>query len=215
MDENEQKLHEQLAEALELAFRKAVVQARRVCMGERFYAFILYTSPLIEYAAPCFNTEEALAQIIKENESIDYWRWSPEEWKYNWQGQEFFESVNEILILLAQSQGYEAPERQRRRDTFIQVLKRLDSEGVFADAQDRDSVLVNIMWGDQDAVAHVESARELNPISSYLSYARCQLPILNGLKKEIEQSQSNSTEESLARVCRCIKQVESDLGDYS
>ncbi|WP_160295979.1 DUF4303 domain-containing protein [Aliterella atlantica] len=215
MDENEQTLLVQLDEALELAFRKAVVLARRVCMGERIYAFILYTSPLLGYAAPCFNTEEALAQVIKENKSIDYWRWSPEEWKYNWQGQEFFESVNEILISIAQSQGYEAPKRQRRWDTFIQVLKRLDSEGVFADAQDRGSVLVNIMWGDQDAVAHLESARELNPMSSYLSFARCQLPILYSLKQEIEQSQSRSTEESMMRVCRCIEQVEADLRDYS
>lgn len=215
MDEDEQTLLVQLAEALELGFCKAVVQARRDRAGERFYAFILYTSPLLEYAALCFNTEEALTQIAKTNESVDYLRWSPEEWKYNWQGQEFFESVNEILILLAQSQGYEAPQRQCRWDTFIQVLKRLDSEGVFADAQDRDSVLVNIMWGDQDAVAHVESARELNPMTSYLSYARCQLPILNGLKNEIEKSQSRSTEESLVRVRRCIEQVEADLHDYS
>lgn len=213
MDENEQTLLVQLAEALELGFRKAVMQARHDRAGERFYAFILYTSPLLEYAAPCFNTEEALAQIAKTNESVDYLRWSPEEWKYNWQGQEFFESVNEVLSLLVQSQGDKASERQRRWDTFIHAIKRLDSEGVFADAQDRGSVLVNIMWGDQDAVAHVESARELNPMSSYLRYARLQLPTLNASKKEIECSQSMYAKESLARVCRCIEQVEADLGD--
>lgn len=213
MDEN--ALLIQLAEALALGLRKAVAQARRDRVGDRFYAFILYTSSVLEYIALSFNTEEAFAQIVKTGEADDYLRWSPEEWEYNRDVQEFFKPVNEILVSLLQSQGYSDASYQSRWDTFMHVLKRLDGEGIFADAQNRDSVLVNILWGDQDAVVHVRSARELNPMSSYLRYAKYQLPILNSLAKEIEGSQSMYAKEALVRVCHCIEQVEADLRNCS
>lgn len=215
MDKNEQSLLFQLADTLDISLRKAVAQARRDRAGDRFYAFILYTSPLLEYVALSFNTEEALAQIAKTGETDDYFRWSPEEWGYNRDIQEFFKPVNEILVSLLQIQGYSDASYQCRWDTFMHVLKRLDGEGIFADTHNRDSVLVNILWGDQDAVIHVRSARELNPMSSYLRYARYQLPILNYGVQEIEGSQSMYAKEALARVRHCIEQVEADLRNCS
>jgi hypothetical protein len=212
MNETEHSLLIRLADALELAFRQAVAQAHRNHAGERFYAYILFTSPLLDYAAPSFNTEEGLAAITKDTDGREQLRWQPPEWKYNWEGQEFFEGVDEILGSLLKLQRYTEQGWGLRWDAFVQAIKRLDKQGIFGMGQPRELVLVNIMWGDQDDVAHVESARDLNPMASYLRYASQELPTLYAKENEIEGSRSMYKEESLLRVRRTLKQVEADLG---
>jgi hypothetical protein len=211
MNEINQSLLARLADALEAALRQAVEQARRTHAGERFYAYILFTSPLLTYAALSFNTEEALATIAETEREREALRWQPPEWKYHWEGEEFFRPVDEILTLLLDRQGYDELALKNRWTAFTQAIKNLDAQALFGTAAKRESVLVNIMWGDQDAVAHVESARELNPLSSYRRYARHQLPTLRAGAKEIEGSRSMYKVESLARIHRCIDRVEADL----
>jgi hypothetical protein len=94
----------------------------------------------------------------------------------------------------------------------MEVLRNLDARGVFGIGKARESVLVNTMWGDEDCVAHVESARELNPTSIYLRYAKYQLPMLRASEREIQRSRSMYKDQSLVSVRRAIAQVEADMG---
>jgi Domain of unknown function (DUF4303) len=216
MKETEQALLGRLDVALEAALRNAVEEAQRVHAPERFYAYILYTSPLLEYAFLSCNSEEALATISSTEQRRGQLRWSPPDWKYHCEGKNSFAAVNEILGLILERQGYDEPGRRIRWDIFMAVLKRLDAEGVFSPASNRESVLLNVMWGDQDTRAHVESARELNPLQSYLRYARDQLANLKASKREIEGSRSMYKEQALARIRFTLARVEKDLaGEHS
>lgn len=214
MNETEQDLFHELADALDSAVSAAVSQLRRGHPGEHFYAYILFTTPLLEHACLSANTDEALACLVRDAVQREELRWAPPEWKYHLEGHELFERVDEVLGCLLQVQGYEEPEWKKRWDVFSQVLRRLDSNGVFGNDKAREGILVNIMWGDQDCVAHVESARELNPMSSYIRYAKDELPTLYAWAKEIEGSRSMYKEEGLARVRRAIKRVEDDLRQF-
>jgi hypothetical protein len=207
----EEQLLANLADALDQAMRAAVARAHKRHSGESFYAYILYTSPLFEHAVSSFNSHESLRRIAKDEKQAKGLQWSPPDWEYHGEEEALFETANETLASLLKIQGYDESAVVKRRSVFVEVLKRLDADGVFGTASRRDSALVNIMWGDQDAVAHVESARILNPISSYLRYAEYQLPSLRESEKEIERSRSMHKEESLARIRRAIKQVEEDI----
>lgn len=212
MNDAEQRLSRKLAEALHTALADAIADARRKCPGEHFYAYVLYTLPLFDYATLLCNTEEGLTRIARNNSERDALRWSPADWECTEHAEELFERVNDILGSLVELQGHEEAQWGKRRKVFIEVLKLLDSQCVFGTGPSRESAVVNIMWGDQDVRAHVESARELNPRASYLQYARHALPSLIVLAKEIEGSRSTHKGEALARIRRTIAQVESDLG---
>jgi len=211
MNDVEQQLSSELAKALHTALENAVADARKKRMGEHFYAYILYTLPLFDYAVLLFNTEEGLARIAGNKDQQDELRWLPPEWECTQDAEELFELVNDILGSLAQLQGCDEAARGKRRKVFIEVLKLLDSQGLFGTGASRELAVVNIMWGDQDVRTHVESARELNPNASYLEYARHVLPLLVASVKEIEGSRSMYKDEALARMRRTIMQVESDL----
>jgi hypothetical protein len=211
MKDAEERLLRELAKALHKALAGAVADARKKRKGDHFYAYILYTLPHFHYAALLFNTEEALAHTAGNKDRQDALRWSPPDWECSQDAEALFEHVNDILRSLFQLQGYEEAQCNERRKVFIDVLKLLDAEGVFGTGATRESALVNIMWGDQDVRAHIESARELNPLTTYLHYAKHELSSLYAWEKEIDGSASMYKDEALARIRRTIKQVETDL----
>jgi hypothetical protein len=211
MNDAEQRLSRELAEALQTALANAVTDARKKRETEHFYAYILYTLPLYQYAVLLFNTEEGLVRIAENEKLRDELRWSPPDWECGQETEPLFDRVNGILDSLVRLQGYDEAECNMRRKIFLDVLKSLDAQGVFGTGPSRESVVVNIMWGDQDVRAYVESARELNPRAGYIHYARCSLPSLYAWEKEIEESRSMYKEEGLARIRRTIVQVETDL----
>ncbi len=211
MVSSESSLLARLDKEFSIAFRRAVEETRQRHAGEQFYAFILYTTPLLEYADLSANSEEGLARLGESLDACESLRWSPPDWKYHCEGSRHFEGVYQILSEHVQTYGYELPARQARWNVFVQSLKRLNAEGIFAPIEDRGNVVVNIMWGDQDVVAHVESARILNPLWSYLRFARDQLSTLKAWAKEIAGSRSAHKYEVLARTQQCIRQVEDDL----
>jgi hypothetical protein len=214
MKAGEERLLRELAEALHSALANAVGDARGTHAGEHFYAYILYTLPLFDYAVLLFNTEEGLARIAHNKKQRDEIRWSPADWECARDAEKAFERVNELLGLLVQRQRYEEAHWSKRREVFIDVLKLLDAQGVFGTGAARETAVVNIMWGDQDVRAHIESARELNPRTSYLEYARHELPSLHAWAKETEASPSMYNDDALAHIHRTIAQVESDLAAW-
>jgi hypothetical protein len=212
MNDDDERLSHELAEGLSTALAAAVADARKKWVGEHFYAFILYTLPLFDYAVLHFNTEEGLARIAGNEDRRNELRWSPPDWECAQNSDEFFERVNDILGSLTQLQGYDEAQCNKRRKIFVNVLKSLDAQGVFGTDAGRESVVVNIMWGDQDVRAHVEAARKLNPKASYIEYAKYELS-LYAWEKEIEGGRLMYKEEALARIRTTITQVESDLAE--
>jgi Domain of unknown function (DUF4303) len=216
VDQSEESLLTQLQDALCRAFRDAVAYSQAKHPGDRFYSYVLYTTPLFESATLTFNTEEALAQAAQANPHREELRWTPAEWAYDEAIEAYFNPADQILNeLLRLPDAYKEERRDRRWQTFVKALQSLDSEDLFGTGEARDSVFVNIMWGDQDLIAHVESARQLNPRVTYLRYAAYALPGLFSKEKEIRHSRSMYREESLARIRRVITQVEQDLGKRS
>lgn len=213
MNKSEEALFLQLRDVLLDAVRTSIARARREHGSEQLYAYILYTCPLLEYVVPSFNTEEALRRIAKNDQECERLRWSPQDWEYYLEGEELFARANDVLRALDQVQDVtEEAARERRWQVFLDALHALDSKGIFGTGKARESLLVNIMCGDQDIVAQIESARQLNPKTSYLEYAKHELPSLYSWEKEIKGSRSMYRDKSLERVRRAITQVEQDLG---
>lgn len=211
MSESEHTLLVQLTDALTVAFRDAVLLAYRNHSKEHFYAFILFTSPSFDYAALAFNTEEALRQIGPTCDQSNALRWNPPDWKYNWEGDEFFSHVNTLIGSLQTVHDRGEYDWRKTRTVFFNTLKCLDNEGLFATANDRAQVLINVMWGDQNILEHIPSAKVLNPTSSYIAYARHKLPSLYATEKEFERGRSMYKDEALAHIRRVIAEVEEDL----
>lgn len=215
MNDTEDRLLDELAEALQAALTDAIADARRECPGETFYAFVLYTLPRFDYAVLLFNTEERLARIAVNPDRQKELRWSPPDWEHSEDAERPFARVNRILGRLQELQGHDEAQCHKRRRVLMDVLKLLDSRGMFGDSARRKRAVVNIMWGDQDLCAHVESARELNPRESYLEYARHVLPSLRARAREVNGSVSMNKSEILARIRRTIARVESDVSASS
>jgi hypothetical protein len=213
VNDREAVLLSELEHALLAAIRTSVAQIRGEMPGEQFYAFILYTCPLLQSASFSSNTEESLRRWRGNERDRAIARWSPPDWESHCHYDEDFMQVQAILGALDRIRDFDDPaHRARRWEVFKRVLRTLDAEGVFGTGHDREAALVNIMWGDQDAVAHMLSARELNPmLRSYLDYARSELPGLCRWEEEIRRSCSMYKEEALARIRQTIAQVETDL----
>lgn len=201
------------AEKLQEAIRESWLRAVAEHGGERIYAYVLFTEPLLGYVAPSFSSETALRRDMKGSTDKGK-RWRPVEWEYHLEHNELFDGAQQALNQLNTPEYYDqGKNRQRRWRVFLRTLKQLDSEGLFGVAEQRQKLTVNIMWGDEDAAAHVRSARELNPLRSYLRYARTQLPWMKRVKAEIEKSGSEAVyrKQALARVSAAIAMVEKDL----
>lgn len=100
---------------------------------------------------------------------------------------------------------------ERLWQIFVDSLLVLDSQGLFGDGEARNTLTISVVWGDWDAVAYVRSARELNPVPSYLRFAQSQLKSLRYGLVEIERSRSPYREEAIARIQNTINMVTSDL----
>jgi hypothetical protein len=86
-------------------------------------------------------------------------------------------------------------------------LLELDREKLFGEEETRNRLTVNIMWGDQDAIAHINSARQLNPTDSYLRFARSQLALLTDVRRQILEIESIHTEAALSEIDITIDRV--------
>lgn|GEM_PF-1297532 len=207
----------------ESQLRKAIVKAGRAAFtalqknhpSEHFYAFIFYTAPELGYLVPSSATEEALTRLASDPREQEDLRWSPCDWEYHLSGEAHFNEVNELLeadrVESARSEAERQERFDRRWSVFKQAILQLDEEGVFGTGDARAGVLVNIMWGDQDVVAHLQSARELNPKSTYLAYAKAELPTLKAWLEEIRSSNSLHKTESLRRIEAELSLLERDL----
>ncbi len=198
------------------SLRVALVQAARACLadarkrhkGERLYSFVLFTEPLLGYVAPSLNTEESLARKGKEK-----LRWRPPDWEYHGEGREHFDTAQALLKRLRREGGISEEEQDRSREqrwsAFVGALKQLDEEGTFGTGEARDAILINIMWGDQDVPAFLESAEQLNPRVPFLAYARHVLPDLRANVAEMQRYPA--AREATQRAATLLSRLEREL----
>lgn len=208
------RLAESLAQAIRESWRRAVAEHG----NERLYVYVLFTEPLLGYVVPSFNSEAALQRAVKQGGNEEDLRWHPVEWEYHGEHEELFARPQEILGQLGPIEGHDEDDWetwQRRWEerwrVFVGALKALDAEGLFGAPNDREQLTVNIMWGDEDAVQHVQSARELNSLRSYLRYARSQLARLEEWEAEIEEIDNEHREEALSRIKATIATIKNDI----
>ena len=178
------KFYELLYAASKSAFK--YIQQSRV--NENFYLFALYTCGDLAYVIPTSSSEEGLTLAAKKYSTIKYYqdfsieqlrerlRWSPCDSPLHTYGEEYFTEVNNfvanvppILDSIPIEESWQEFDSfvSRFMDVCIRVLKQLDSEGVFGESERRNSVVLNILMGDQSDEDRLKYAKLLNPSPVY------------------------------------------------
>ena len=157
--------------------------------NEHFYSFALVTSGDMAYVYPTASTEEGLTQaaqkyIDKGNKGgqgktlqqlRDELRWSLGESYLNMEDNTYFEAVNALVANISDIIDEFPKDSWDEFNTFVaqfmgvctEVLKRLDSENLFGDGEQRDAITLNILMGDQSDEEMRKYAKLLNPASVY------------------------------------------------
>ncbi len=166
--------------------RRAFVDIQKAHPDETFYAFSLFHAPLWEYIIPTSNSEEGLFRAATEikqtytqlnsqrsiEQIADSLRWSPADWAYHYLPVGCFEEVNEWLIKSAIYNKFEDESINNHMLLLCRnVMKTLDSEGIFGTGGKREQVVLNIMMGDQDS-SWYGHAQTLNPSAVYERWER-------------------------------------------
>jgi Domain of unknown function (DUF4303) len=166
--------------ALITATKKAFGHISSVAHNEKLYAFGLYTNAEGSYLYPTANTEEGLLRKSYSYSKVYSWkqskkilRWSPSHWDYHLEGQEYFEEVNRILNA-GWSKGYGEfiPESKIIFQICMNVLFLLDSQSLFGLGEARESTLINIFKGSQEAEELLSQAKILNSLDSFHQFEK-------------------------------------------
>ena len=138
-----------LSKLLQNAIRESWNLATTQHPKEDIYAYILYTSPLLGYVVPSFNSMQALDRIAGDEAEREYLRWSPSEWEYHLENKALFDKVQEVLSELNTESYYDDEQAfEHRWQVFVSSLVELDREGIFGVGKYRNQLTLNIMCGD-------------------------------------------------------------------
>jgi hypothetical protein len=170
----------ELRMALLTATKKAFGQIRSTLHNEKLYAFGLYTNAESSYLYPTANTEEGLlrkahnySKVYSLSQGKKILRWMPCNWDYHLEGQDYFEEVNRILNSgWSKDYGEFIPDSKIIFQICMNVLSLLDSESLFGVAKTRESILINIFTGSQEAEELVSQARILNSLERCNQFER-------------------------------------------
>ena len=169
------------------AAKAAFSAIQRTHEGEAFYSFALFTSGDMAYVFPTASTEQGLTQVAHQyfekgeatgsnlQQERDSLRWSPGDSPLHMEGQPFFEAVNKLTATIGDIVGEFPEDSWDEFDAFvaqfmtvcINVLKRLDAEGLFGRDDQRNAITLNILMGDQSDEEMLKYAKLLNPPPAY------------------------------------------------
>ena len=161
-----------LKEALISATAEAFAQTKAVAEAESLYVFGLYICREGTSITPTANTEAGLTRLAQEyahrygkpsNLYQQSLRWSPWDWTYHAQGQEFYAEVEDLL----ESTWSEADcryllEAQKVFQVCREALAQLDRQAVFDTGNVREALLLNLFKSDQTQAQLLQEARYLN-----------------------------------------------------
>jgi hypothetical protein len=189
---------EQFHNLLYEASRTAFLDIQRTHENETFYFFAMNIEPLFGYIFPFSNTEETLTYMAEKflapgyhpnlslDEAREIVRWGTIDAPLHHEGMTFFEEVNKFLEPVTEILMGFPNDPWDEFEAFhnllvgvcIDVLKRLDAEGIFGTRERRNTILVNIFVGDLTNEQWLKYARELNPdvvyerVATHLEFAR-------------------------------------------
>lgn len=157
---------EALGRALRDAFSEAWAAFRRAYPEDRVYGLGAYTSDEAAYVGMTVFSEAGLEEVATEyadesgtevEEEAAQLRWSPCDSPHHLFRADLFEDAQKIL---------DGARGNRSKVTgafrvFVDVLRSLDSEGVFGES--RSEMVLSIWIGDQSDSERIEYARRLNP----------------------------------------------------
>ena len=149
-----------------------------------FYQFGLYTTHMYEYLLPTCSSHEGLTEVIdkhKESERIrtDYsideitalLKWSPCDSPLHLYADDEFISIQDDMELIFEtieelSDDLEMEEQfiDQVEQCLIDSLIELDKRGVFGNEEERKSIVVNILIGDQAMRDRLFTGSKLNSI---------------------------------------------------
>jgi hypothetical protein len=179
---------EKFYELLYAASKSAFASIQHSHKNEGFYLFALYTCGDLAYVLPTSSTEEGLTLAAQKYSAIKRYqdfsieqlrerlRWSPCDSPLHTQGEEYFvdvsKSVSDVPLILDSIPIKESwQEFENFVDKFmeicIKVVKQLDIEGAFGEGERRNSIVLNILMGDQSDEERLKFAKLLNPSSVY------------------------------------------------
>jgi hypothetical protein len=164
--------------------RSAWETLRRAHPTERFYAFGVYTTAVVDYLAVTASTEEALAvatQRYVERYGGDpalrsaALRWSPVDSPLHEEGESLLAASDDL-----RQQGPDPYDESPEADAAIalvfevavEALRELDRQGVFGSGAERARVVLGIWQGDQSDEERVDFVRKLNPGPVVARFAR-------------------------------------------
>jgi hypothetical protein len=175
------------------ASKAAFLDVQQAHTDERFYLFALFTCGDLGYVVPTASTEEGLTQVAQEYAKKERYqefslqqlredlRWSPADSPLHLDGEEHFHAVNKLAEHIP-SILYEIPTDDSWDEfntfcdkvlgVYVEVLKQLDAEGIFGVGEQRDSVLLNILMGDQGSDEWLRYAKLLNPEAVYRHFEK-------------------------------------------
>lgn len=169
-----------LTERMVAASRVSFADVMERKMGERFYAFILYTDGDCYTVVPSANSidqhQQKLAKHgIDDPQNMAGYKWSIGEWAYEAWKAEAFDAICQDVSAASQSAYENAafPEfRQQLHACMINALAVLDAEGFFGPR--RNEMVLFISSTDQDEAIHLEnsSAQSLNPPEIYEEFLK-------------------------------------------
>lgn len=123
-----QELHSQIKAASKQAF--SLVRSRYP--NEEFCGYALYSDSDAITVCPSTNTRSHLESMIDSDPGdAEYYRWSPAEWSYEFEGAEYFDQVSKALY--EQVKGIKSPEEHSRLknavyECCVAVLEELKVE---------------------------------------------------------------------------------------
>ena len=145
---------ESLARAAEGAFSALRVR----CPNERFYFYALYTTEEGSYACATAWSEEALSKVVAE-----YKRKYPEQTVEGLARQLRFSAADSPYHQTNSEAFSQFEEGRALHEACFKALERLDLDGYFGSGAVRESVIVNVVYGDMSDEKWLAHAERLNP----------------------------------------------------
>ena len=162
------KLTSLILDATSKAFRHVSV----IAGAEHLYAFGLYTSEEFAYLTSTANSEEALtrtaeAYATRSGGPVELHRlslrWSPCDWGYHLQGEEFFCEVQEVLNNSFDNQlGEYTHDPEKVEAICIRVLSEIKQQADKVAGKPINGIHFNLLKGDQSSEERIEYANLLN-----------------------------------------------------
>ena len=155
---------------------------------DHYYCFAFFTSGEFGYMAATASTYEGLEQVASQYKQMEFYRhreleqlkrqlkWSPVDSPLHMECggiieplQPFMDQISQELqdIPVVDNNWSKFEQYVAQVETAVEsTLRRIDADGVFGIGNERKSIIVNLLMGDQDDQSRINFAKKVNPPKS-------------------------------------------------